>query len=507
MNMKHKTHILTATLLLAGGLCLTLAAPSLFAADPPAPAAGVARDIAVRGAGFIRADGRLFVPRGLFMRGVNFADEAAFEKSWGLSPSAWLDKLAESGANTIRILPTLMVGGKEVVARPESDPAHAEQVTKGLEWLLSAAAKKGIQVVIVPTGISWDGGAPYYANKNRWTDFSFGEFKDWDSHPYNKKNGGPLDNPSDLLDTPAGKKLFADRIAFYLRFASHPNLIGLDLESRELDGWADLEEGAAGRDKRIQFFVEQIKVVRNAGLLGGLKMEFLHTEHTRRFTPPGSCDWQRYKHGDGWWQPWVLGTGKRVAGTGNSEFYAPMPAWTSRPQLNPLMTVEDARPAPLATDRNFRMHRALALLLAYTPEINPAGPGSVAEQFATLCTQLQSVRTVAARMEASTWTEPVETIAMFNSLGMQSGDGARTVAFVQNPVKGYKWEAGFEKSPGASGVQMLYLRGGAAHEVLVVSAATGKVIREETVPLGDIPFVATPDEPVLIFARAKEAGK
>jgi len=503
--MKHKTHILTATLLLA------LAAPALFAADPPAPAAAApARDIAVRGTTFIRADGRLFVPRGLFMRGVNFADEAAFEKSWGLRPSAWLDKLAESGANTIRILPTLMVGGKEVVALPESDPVHAGQVTKGLEWLLSAAAKKGIQVVIVPTGISWDGGAPYHVNKNRWTGFSFGEFKDWDSHPYNKKNGGPLDNPSDLLDTAAGRKLFADRIAFYLRFASHPNLIGLDLESRELDGWADSE-----RDKRIQFLVEQIQVVRKAGLLGGLKMEFLHHEHTRRLTPPGSCDWQRYKHGDGWWQPKVLGTGKQVAGTASSEFYAPMPAWTSRPQLDPLMTVTEARPAPLATEREFRMHRALALLLAYTPEINPAGPGSVAEQFATLCAQLQSARTVAARMEASPWTGPVETIAMFNSLGLQSGDGARTVAFVQKPAKGYALttdqndnrQTGFEKSPGASGAQLLYLHGGAAHEVLVVSAATGKVIREETVQLGDIPFVATPDEPVLIFARVKEAGK
>jgi hypothetical protein len=84
---------------------------------------------------------------------------------------------------------------------------------------------------------------------------------------------------------------------------------------------------------------------------------------------------------------------------------------------------------------------------------------------------------------------------------------------VEYPAKGYTLTSdqnnsrrtGFEKSPGDPAVPLLYLQGGQPHEVLMVSAASGAIIRQETVSLGDIPILPSPDEPVLIFVSVKEA--
>lgn len=486
---------------------LSAAQPLQAAEEPPA----LPRDVSVQGRMLVK-DGRLFVPRGVYMRGATLGDPAAFQGMWGVTPAQWLEALAESGANTVRILPTLMENGREVVARPESDPNHADQVARYLESLLRAAKPHGMQIVIVPTGISWDTQAPYHGNQGRWTGHSFGEFTDWDNHPYNQRNGGPLGAPSDILDSEAGRALFAKRIDFYLQFARHANLIGLDLESREHDGHSGWQE----RNNRISFLAAEGQRIRQTGLKYGLKMDALRHEHTRGLTPPGTSDWQRYKHGDGWWWPTLLGVGQPIDGVSPAVYYVPEPAWTSRPHLDLLISVVEARNPPRQDDRTFRFHRALAALLAYTPEVSPSQPGSVAEQFRSLCRELTLIRPIARRMEAARWSGALNTSVVRGSHGIQSGDGRRQVAFIESPAHGYarlqdqnamSQVTGFVASPDTSGIALLHVAGGMAYDVLAIDAATGEVILDTVVEVGDIPILSLPEKPLILFVQQKKAGE
>jgi len=88
-----------------------------------------------------------------------------------------------------------------------------------LDKLIKLAAKRDIYMILC-----LDTYGSFMAEKGSW-----GENR-WGTNPYNKKNGGPCENPEDFFTNPEAKKHYKDRIKYIIsRWSYSPNIIAFEL--------------------------------------------------------------------------------------------------------------------------------------------------------------------------------------------------------------------------------------------------------------------------------------
>lgn len=136
----------------------------------------------------------------------------------------WLDRLADQGANYVRLWMPSWAFGLEWIERDASGAFTGSSLGNyesrldrawQLDQVMEAAQRRGIQVML---SIQNHGA------------FSLTNNSEWDDNPYNASNGGPLTAPRELFTNPEARALFKRRLRYIVaRWGAAPNLMSWEL--------------------------------------------------------------------------------------------------------------------------------------------------------------------------------------------------------------------------------------------------------------------------------------
>jgi hypothetical protein len=136
----------------------------------------------------------------------------------------WLDQLARQGATWIRLWMPSWAMGIEWSDTGLGDYTKRLDRAWQLDYVLDAAAKRGIAVQLV-----LQNHGPFSTSIN----------PQWDANPYNAANGGPLARPSQFFTDPVAQDLFRRRVRYIVaRYGADTNLLAWELWNE-----ADLTDG------------------------------------------------------------------------------------------------------------------------------------------------------------------------------------------------------------------------------------------------------------------------
>lgn len=184
--------------------------------------------VVVRGPSLALEDGTPFLPLGENRFNL-------YDPSWsdGLSPEAYLARMAADGMNTLRIFVFNACGREGAPAKPgclEPTLGHVDEAA-ALQYdeILAAAERHGVKVVLAPFAIGYTPG-------DAW--------KGWQENPYAAARGGPSATPSDFFRAPPGspaREAARARLRYVLaRWGASPALLAVDLLNEpEWDGPID----------------------------------------------------------------------------------------------------------------------------------------------------------------------------------------------------------------------------------------------------------------------------
>ena len=113
---------------------------------------------------------------------------------------------------------------------PSRTGAYEFQDCAKLDQLLSMAGKRGIYVIV-----TMDSYGTLMSERGDWNEGS------WSANPYNKRNGGPCDEPWDFFTDRAARKLYKNRLRYMIaRFSSYPNVLAFEFwnETDVPEDWA-----------------------------------------------------------------------------------------------------------------------------------------------------------------------------------------------------------------------------------------------------------------------------
>ena len=160
-----------------------------------------------------KADGTPFIPIGPNICWERFETEEA--KILQLYEERFR-KLSENGGNYTRIWLSAPFFEVEHLCAGEFD----EHIVKRIDKLLEIAQKYGIKIKFCLENFRKLTGAPA----------PFSSSVAFEKPIYSVENCGPLANIDDFFNTPKGKKLYLNRVAFLAsKYANHPSILGWEL--------------------------------------------------------------------------------------------------------------------------------------------------------------------------------------------------------------------------------------------------------------------------------------
>jgi hypothetical protein len=197
-------------------------ARELAAGEVDAVDLGVPGQVVTRGAALATEDGRPFHPLGENRFNV-------YDASWsdGLSPEAYVARMAADGMNTLRVFVFTACGKDGVPRKPGClEPALGrfdEDAARQYDAIFSAAEAHGVKVVL---GIFAIGFTPGDA------------WKGWEDNPYSAARGGPARTPAEFFRSPVAREGAKARLRYALaRWGASPALLSVDLLNEpEWDG-------------------------------------------------------------------------------------------------------------------------------------------------------------------------------------------------------------------------------------------------------------------------------
>lgn len=181
-----------------------------------------AGQVVVRGAALATEDGRPFHPLGENRFNV-------YDPEWtgGLSPQAYLSRMAAAGMNTLRVFVFTACGRAGAPKKPGClEPALGrfdEGAAAEYDAIFRAAEAHGVKVVLSVFAIGFTPG-------DAW--------KSWEENPYSAARGGPAPEPRDFFTGEAARKAARRRLRYVLaRWSASPALLSVDLLNEpEWDG-------------------------------------------------------------------------------------------------------------------------------------------------------------------------------------------------------------------------------------------------------------------------------
>jgi hypothetical protein len=181
--------------------------------------------VSVEGGALVDDDGRAFRPLG--ENRFNLYDPAWSD---GLSPDAYLARMAAAGMNAIRIFVFSACGRDGAPRKPgclepvlgRFDPVAA----RAYDAIFAAAERHRVKVVLSIFAIGFTSG-------DAW--------KGWEENPYAVDRGGPADAPGDFFTDPRAREAARRRLRYVLaRWGASPALLAVDLLNEpEWDGGID----------------------------------------------------------------------------------------------------------------------------------------------------------------------------------------------------------------------------------------------------------------------------
>jgi cellulase (glycosyl hydrolase family 5) len=203
--------------------------------------AGGAREVA---AGRFRADDRgasgqiellgdrLATEEGRTFRPLGENRFNLYDPSWsdGLTPDAYLARMARDGMNTLRLFVFTACGRPGGPRKPGClEPALGRfdaGAAAQYDAIFAAAERHGVKVVLAVFAVGFTPG-------DAW--------KGWEENPYSVDRGGPADAPNDFFSDPAAREAARRRLRYVLaRWSASPALLAVDLLNEpEWDGGID----------------------------------------------------------------------------------------------------------------------------------------------------------------------------------------------------------------------------------------------------------------------------
>jgi hypothetical protein len=183
---------------------------------------GVPGPVRVRGASLVDGAGRPFRPLGENRFNV-------YDPSWsdGLSPEAYLGRMAQDGMNTLRVFVLSACGRAGGPTSPGCLEPQLGRFDEGAalryDAILDAAERHGVKVILSIFAIGFTPG-------DAW--------KGWEENPYASARGGPAPTPSDFFTDGAAREAARRRLRYALaRWGASPALLAVDLLNEpEWDG-------------------------------------------------------------------------------------------------------------------------------------------------------------------------------------------------------------------------------------------------------------------------------
>jgi hypothetical protein len=190
--------------------------------DVPVEDLGDAGGVRVRGAVLVDPLGRTFRPLGENRFNV-------YDPTWsdGLSPAAYVGRMAADGMNTLRVFVFTGCGRPDRAAAPGClEPRLGqfdEAVAARYDELFEAAERHGVKVVLSVFAVGFSPGDVW---------------KGWESSPYADARGGPARQPRDFFTAPPAHEAALRRLRYVAaRWAASPALLAVDLLNEpEWDG-------------------------------------------------------------------------------------------------------------------------------------------------------------------------------------------------------------------------------------------------------------------------------
>ncbi|HZZ83479.1 MAG TPA: cellulase family glycosylhydrolase [Anaeromyxobacteraceae bacterium] len=201
------------------------AARELARGEVMAEDVGASGQVLARGGRLETEDGRPFHPLGENRFNV-------YDPAWsdGLSPEAYLARMADYGMNTVRVFVFTACGRAGAPAKPGClEPALGrfdEPAAARYDEIFSAAERHGLKVVLSIFAIGFTPG-------DQW--------KGWEENPYASVRGGPAASPAAFFSSAAAREAARRRLRYVLgRWAASPALLSVDLLNEpEWDGTVD----------------------------------------------------------------------------------------------------------------------------------------------------------------------------------------------------------------------------------------------------------------------------
>ncbi len=182
---------------------------------------------------FVDDDGRVF-----FALGMNMA--------WSVGDVAadydkWIKKFSENGGNLVRIWTAPW--SFEPERAKVTDYSDNEERLKNLDAIFEIAEKRGvfIQLCLVPHG-----------------ELSEKVNPEWQINPYNKKNGGMLEKPSEFFVNKAARAAFKNKLRYIMaRYGAYPSLFSYEFFN-EADLTDDFnEKNVTAWHKEMSSFIKE----------------------------------------------------------------------------------------------------------------------------------------------------------------------------------------------------------------------------------------------------------
>jgi hypothetical protein len=177
-------------------------------------------------------DGALFLEDGRPFRPLGENRFNVYDPAWsdGLTPDAYLARMAADGMNTIRVFVFTACGRPGTPAKAGClEPALGvfdEAAAAQYDAIFAAAERHDVKVVLAVFAIGFTSG-------DQW--------KSWEENPYSVDRGGPADAPNDFFSDPAARAAAKERLRYVLaRWSASPALLAVDLLNEpEWDGGID----------------------------------------------------------------------------------------------------------------------------------------------------------------------------------------------------------------------------------------------------------------------------